>query len=258
MNRQELFEKALNEFYVWPYDKVGMVYCIKGNNEYKAVLFSDCDDRLDKEGWTFVCTREEFEAAKAKQKKPKVNWNEAPENATHALTTGKSWTGDSYCSGSVVFATLKKGFYHDVDRERLRYCVGNSDWVVLEARPEKPIYTKEMHEAGGRPKSGMKVTIPEHEGIWSDCAHLVGCPVTVMATFTGLGKDLDGTSIQMVAVSSDNGSSACFRADMCKPIDTRTAKEKAIDEIFNENIWDNNIELLSLAYDKWVGDENEK
>ena len=96
---------------------------------------------------------------------------------------------------------------------------------------KKPIYTKEMQKRGDLPKVGMMVTIQESSDIWGDCAHLVGCPVTVMATFTGLGKDLSGTNIPMVAVSIDNGSSACFRADMCQPIDTRTDEEKAIDDI---------------------------
>jgi len=39
-----------------------------------------------------------------------------------------------------------------------------------------------------------------------------------------------------------------------KPIDTRTDKEKAIDEIMLGNIGANTRELLSIVYDKWVGE----
>jgi len=39
-----------------------------------------------------------------------------------------------------------------------------------------------------------------------------------------------------------------------KPIDTRTDKERAIDEIMLGNIGANTRELLSIVYDKWVGE----
>lgn len=42
--------------------------------------------------------------------------------------------------------------------------------------------------------------------------------------------------------------------DWAIELDTRTKKEKAIDEIFNNRVWDNSIELLGLAYDEWAGE----
>ena len=74
MNKQELFEKALNEFDEWPYKKYrSMVYCLKDTRRYKAGDFSDYfannDKNLNSDGWAFVCTREGFEAAKAERSK---------------------------------------------------------------------------------------------------------------------------------------------------------------------------------------------
>lgn len=107
------------------------------------------------------------------------------------------------------------------------------EFTIVATRPKpSPVFTKAMSDAGELPKVGMEVIVSdEYSDVWGDSLHLVGCPVQVMATFDGLGIEL-GKNIPMVSVSNKGGSSACFRADMCMPIDTRTDKEKAFDDLF--------------------------
>jgi len=68
MNKQELFEKALNEFNKWPYvNRASMVYDIHGG--VYADFYGASDDGLNESWFSFVCTREEFESAKAERSK---------------------------------------------------------------------------------------------------------------------------------------------------------------------------------------------
>lgn len=94
------------------------------------------------------------------------------------------------------------------------------------------VYTQEMADNGELLSVGMK-------------AFLRGFQREIL-----LGPDSDGDYITM----NGEGSYDFDSANQFKPIDTRTKKEKAIDEIFNNRVWDNSIELLGLAYDDWVGE----
>ena len=82
MNKQELFEKALNEFDEWPYDEFDWENTEK-NSPALVFCIRDChDDKAYREGGIYtggtgadpyyfnvICTREEFEAAKTKRSK---------------------------------------------------------------------------------------------------------------------------------------------------------------------------------------------
>jgi hypothetical protein len=183
MNKQELFEKALNEFDEWPYDKVGMACCIKGvgvyvKGEFISRSYSD-DTNLNTINFKFVCSREEFEAAKAKCK-------------------------------------------------------------------PKPIYTKEMQERGEFPAVGMEVEVytDQHKN------------QTMRGEAVHIGQSFGR---QRFVVQCENWI-GIFCIDRIKPIDTRTAKEKAINEVIEKvgSYSGTSKKSLSIAYDKWVGDENEE
>lgn len=65
-----------------------------------------------------------------------VNWDEAPEWATHALTTGPKWAGRIEFAGRIHWArfdgkTYFNGIFNDV-----RFCIGSESWVVVESRPK--------------------------------------------------------------------------------------------------------------------------
>ncbi len=98
------------------------------------------------------------------------------------------------------------------------------------------IYTQEMYDNGELPSVGMLFM---HQG---------NLAVTISTS-----KEHNG----VITFTTDDGCSidCCWFNDAwVNPIDTRTKKEKAIDEIFNNRVWDNNIELLGSAYDEWVGE----
>jgi hypothetical protein len=105
------------------------------------------------------------------------------------------------------------------------------EFTLMANKPEDvPVFTQQMQKSGEFPIEGSKVIIEDKfNDCWDAAKNLVGVPVTVMACFYGLGKD-GGNPIKMVVVSLEDGLCCCFRADYCKPIDTRTNEEKAIDQ----------------------------
>ena len=76
--------------------------------------------------------------------KPIVDWTTAPDNATHALTTGPKWRGDSDVAGRIDFVEFVDGEY--VDDLYGEYDIGNYSWIVLEHRPEIEEAIKNMHD----------------------------------------------------------------------------------------------------------------
>ena len=108
------------------------------------------------------------------------------------------------------------------------------------------------------PIGSMVIVTNKFDDCWADAIHLTGVPVKVMSVFEGLGfDDGEGIPIIMVCVSEKHGSSCCFRADMCVPVDTRTDKEKACEAIWKElndsGKKHSRLSAIELAYDKWVG-----
>lgn len=63
-----------------------------------------------------------------------IDWSKAPEGATHALTTGKSWSGGRTLIGEIHFVKKVDGEY--LDSHECRYKIGEDAWVELEERPK--------------------------------------------------------------------------------------------------------------------------
>ena len=98
----------------------------------------------------------------------------------------------------------------------------------------KPVYTQEMKDRGELPSVGM------------ECISY-GNRVVIL-----LDADKQGDFVTMNA----NGIYEFNAIEDINPIDTRTDKEKAIDnliEVFGSSS-SRSWEMLSLAYDKWVGE----
>ncbi len=95
MNKQELFEKALSEFDEWPYDECSMIYCHTTYMRYQQGVFSSFDEKsdcdLNHDNWLFICTREEFEAEKAKRSKK--YWDGNGEYYQQKIVYGGDGTG---------------------------------------------------------------------------------------------------------------------------------------------------------------------
>jgi hypothetical protein len=76
-----------------------------------------------------------------------VNWDNAFEGATHALTTGKYWDGDSECIGFIALARkVGDKFFGEGGSE---FRMGASSWVVLEERPKPESDNARPEQIGG-------------------------------------------------------------------------------------------------------------
>ncbi len=108
----------------------------------------------------------------------------------------------------------------------LGYCANKA---ILPEMTLKPVFTQSMAEAGESPRVGMMVKYPIGEGELA------------------LGADSDG-----VCIVIESGIYKRVRSIDLKPIDTRTPKQKAVDEAMVLcHVADK--PTLELAYDLWVG-----
>ncbi len=74
----------------------------------------------------------------------KPDWNTAPDEATHALTTGPMWNGHHDLIGDVVFAQLIGEQFTafldgEVEEYPNQYNIRATGWLILEVRPEPQI-----------------------------------------------------------------------------------------------------------------------
>lgn len=336
--KEELLEKSLNKYDEWPFgDSPGMIYCTGGATNYKAGEFSgfyeDHDSDLNTSFWKLVCTREEFEAAKAKRKlakeilnittygqaltmmrayrgriqkkqikvtvenatnekltaestingdnmnidiKPKANWDEAPENATTALTTGPDWNGDNSLVGSVDFAVFKDGKYHAIVDSHIAYTfydISDKDWVVLEDRPENqaPATQTETPEE----KAELDRMFGEASGklqhkYYTPEMHKIGCKIEVGMKFsTGAGEyEAVFANDKSVCFIDESGHIISIDRDKVLPVVVLSAEEKCEKDLFDLVGKDkkvnyqrriiNAIKNNELHGVIWVGDKNEK
>ena len=171
-------------------------------------------------------------------------WKDAPEGYNAFMPEGENWHDSlfSLLDGKPKLMMRAEG--------KIEYNAGcyhvdalMSDGLILRTINKQSVYTQEMADSGVLPSVGMKC-IAESNGV------------------------VGGSYLVTVSQINDKGQFACIdengdylihypdedKSESFKPIDTRTKKEKAIDEIFNNRVWDNSIELLGLAYDEWVGD----
>ena len=81
-----------------------------------------------------------------------INWNEAPEGANVALTTGPDWNANSILKGDIEFAVYSGGKYSTKPGSAAKFVMGIDAWVVLEHRPTQ-------HETNNKDKT--ELTKPE-------------------------------------------------------------------------------------------------
>tara|TARA_R110002033_G_scaffold99064_1_gene147396 strand:- start:1915 stop:2556 length:642 start_codon:yes stop_codon:yes gene_type:complete len=126
----------------------------------------------------------------------------------------------------------------------------DADKALLKNENNPLVYTQEMADDGELPSVGMECMAYIYAGTSKQ-----GNPMNswVDGEFIGKCKSSNG-GFCFVFKAKDDIHHVINANSHFKPIDTRTKKEKAIDEIFNNMVWDNSIELLGLAYDEWVGE----
>ena len=199
--------------------------------------------------------------------KLKSIWDAANElrgdlNNTYMFNTGTD-THLLYCASQGIYTCVGRYIAFDDERlvstvaefnelvEEMKTNFGNclySDYVAQSTPTETPeerealdstvnnslVYTQEMADNGELLSVGMKAMINGFER-------------EIL-----LGPDSDGDYITM----NGEGSYDFDSANQFKPIDTRTKKEKAIDEIESElsKIAYSTRSALELAYDEWVGE----
>ena len=102
----------------------------------------------------------------------------------------------------------------------------------------KPIYTQAMLDNGEWPSVGMECMVLNS---YFDNAEYEKCTILFKGDFTFI-------------YNSDSCSERVGHKDELtfKPIDSRTPKQKAVDELHAEYPYKTAGQLLSLAYDKWV------
>ncbi len=159
--------------------------------------------------------------------------------------------------------TMQQKLVQDPDQYLLRECQKESLGAVADKVCNSALKPKCYAQSNNKPvfpfEGAMVVIDNKFYDCWNDANHLVGIEVKVMGCFDGLAVE-NGEPIKMVAVSDERGSSCCFRADMCKPIDTRTDEEKAIDDHWNkiENAnkvmtLEDRVKLAFRAGAEWAG-----
>ena len=111
-------------------------------------------------------------------------------------------------------------------------------------RPQpKPVYTQEMCDNGELPPIGSEFIDVELNDVGDNTTVLaIAHDLKLKRVVYRRGRNLDDSEY-FGAVAHE-----------CKPIDTRTDKEKAIDKIILGDTGANTRELLSIVYDKWVGE----
>ena len=245
---QQLFDVApewatgyakINRDKFWTGDDV---YNHVDNAEYKKQRYGahDQESYYLKEHFTIIATR------------PALDKDVAPSMYTpdqHWLFDNMKEWQERYCdyvvyrggTKPVMYMVSKPTSFPYITREQWE----NRQAPTLPARTlhepkDKPIYTQAMADAGVSPIVGMECLIfyptNNHKG-----------------TITYMGKGVGAFH------SEDADIEYTFSLDVVsfKPIDTRTDKEKAIDEFMDEHLKGGIAfkHLISLAYDKWVNNE---
>ena len=193
--------------------------------------------------WSIVCTNAEFYAhvkqltgcpIKLKQ------WQDSKMNKTikDAYEDLKGVLPYGYTDQEFLFIDTVEGRYLALHArhhgDKYMYVCTVSEFLDYKKPKEevKPVYTKAMQDAGEQIKVGMKFRTEAGEYI----AELVN---DLSVCFTDEFGFFVGASIHVA-----------------KGIDTRTDKEKAIDELLKEHReefpFDNADMVASMAYDKWV------
>lgn len=180
--------------------------------------------------FTWIATKDDTSKATKLEVESKVDykseefWKDAPEGATH------------YGEEDSEF---NHGFYKVIDNSAPLYHDG-SDWLECEEtqslipRPQpKPVYTQAMYDKGELPSVGMFIMVDDCNG----CGMYID--VEVMYCSDSICVINDG----------NNDHSFCPHSFRISPIDNRTEKEKAIDDMHDK--LGVSIDSLEFIYDAW-------
>ena len=181
-------------------------------------------------------------------------WKDAPEGKNYLITYKSGVVAQVYNYFSAK-PKIIDGYYR-IAGESVGY--GTSSWEVFE-RPKpqpkesnmKPVFTQAMSDNGELPPIGSKCLVIGEKEI-DDEYH--ECEIIAHRNVSG------DVFVAVFMIKNYNGKPYYYTHcshQYFKPIDTRTDKEKAIDEIrlscgFNKLVTMES-DLLSKAYDKWVG-----
>jgi len=192
--------------------------------------------------WQYVCTKEEYLAAKAEKEKPvvEVDWSKAPEGATHYGVESSY-----YIKGFYIITSEEDFFYESDVCEWVRCSCTPSD--LTPRPPAQPVFTQSMADAGELPQVGMECGyIDIQKEITVLIKYLSSWVIVFEQISEGYGKNVE------ISKPVDND-----LKKLLKPIDTRTDKQKAIDDLMKESVLFCNRDTMKIcfqiAYDKWVG-----
>ena len=158
-----------------------------------------------------------------------INWDEAPEGATHyaqeTMVNKACWINDF--DSVIRYVTVDEYNKRPSHFVWLLGSVDEDDDRVTK-RPVKPVYTQAMCDAGTLPSVGSKVQYIGNDDYLVEFDISDGDELTCLVHT----KDFEGESIGVYRHKS--GFSVSILNQLIKPIDTRTDEEKAFD-----NYWSN-------------------
>ena len=204
-----------------PKDCKAKVGCIEeGGNKFNPYYFSEiCSIKefnallAEMETNFGKYTGAKFDASKATELEPSkvdIDWNEAPEGATHLLG----------CGGKSEFATLVGGKYFECDDEDTEFIMSDKWWSVISTKTteqQPPVYTQEMHDNGELPNVGDEVLLVEEVNLYScahDCTYNLDADDKVVVVSVGVRPD-NGCTI--ITVTNNKGF-ATINPDYVKPL----------------------------------------
>ena len=175
-----------------------------------------------------------------------IDWSKAPEWSTaYARLENKNWYYYINDKCYAFYTSPDEVYEYGSSDESTEYFV-KGEFEILEERPRpqpKPVYTQEMCDNGELPPIGSEFIDVELNDIVDNTTVLaIAHDLKLKRVVYRRGSNLDDSEY-FGAVAHE-----------CKPIDTRTDKEKAIDKIILGDAGANTRELLSIVYDKWVGE----
>lgn len=161
-----------------------------------------------------------------------IDWGKAPKGATHYITDLEDGKLSEFVIKNgedgawLAYKSLKKGHW---SKE-----TDDNECYLVTPKPSQPVFTQAMADNGESIKAGMLFQYSSGE-----------------KTELLLPIDERGMGVAMF-----DGEYCIVCQSGMLPIDTRTDKEKAIDEFVSKHAIDSHVtqELLVRAYDEWVGE----
>tara|TARA_R110000772_G_scaffold222931_3_gene333361 strand:+ start:1325 stop:2071 length:747 start_codon:yes stop_codon:yes gene_type:complete len=176
------------------------------------IVYVTFDQRYHQEPYyQYICTIKEFnEAVKSTKELDMDIWKNAPDGATHY-----GYETETHYKGFYKILDVSDGFWHDGSRWLM-----TESWPDITPKPEvkpTPVYTKEMADNGVFPVVGMECLV-----LNTNCSN----PKYIKALIKYVGQKVVYNYMDYPE-RCDNVKTLKF-----KPLDTRTDKEKAIDDMY--------------------------